>query len=603
MIRLETRHKFSAAPSAVWSCLSKTDWLNRALRLPPVHYHSEPRAEGGSWITAEAKVPLGRLRWRELPFEWVEPRFYSVRRLFVSGPFTEARMGMDLTEEPDGGTSVVAFSELEPRNALGKWLARGTFAKNISAQMARTLVHAEQFLLGRTAIPFPRLAVQPPSEPVFRTALEKLERSGQPAPLVGRLETLLREAPDVELSAMRPLAIARSWNENSWNVLGLFLNATRCGLLDLRWEVLCPNCRSSRLPPARSLTNLKRTSHCEVCQIQFDGEFDKSVELKFSVNASIRPVSTETYCLAGPGGTPHIVCQIWLEPGEKRVLPMPNARHALRLHSHQVAKIFAFSDDALESAKNVSVSCSPSEFSVAFNVEGVATDHSRVVNANAFPILVSWQESGWSEDILTASRATNLQQFRDLFASEVISPTEQVTVGYQVILFTDLRGSTAMYHNLGDAGAYALVRNHFVALTEAIQSHHGAVVKTIGDAVMAAFSRVDEALSAVEEMFRRLPSANPKLDPPLILKSSLHAGPCLAVNANDKLDYFGTTINLAARIVECCQGGDLAVSDEVFQRPETADFLKRTGFKVVPSEMRYRGFDAPHRVWHIAIGA
>jgi adenylate cyclase len=145
------------------------------------------------------------------------------------------------------------------------------------------------------------------------------------------------------------------------------------------------------------------------------------------------------------------------------------------------------------------------------------------------------------------------------------------------------------------------VRNHFATLTQAVQDNHGAVVKTIGDAVMASFSRLDEALTAVEESFRRLPSANPQLDPPLILKSSLHAGPCLAVNANDKLDFFGSTINLAARMVECCEGGDLTVSDEVFQRPETAEFVRR-GYKAVPVEIQYRGLEAPRRVWRIAMG-
>jgi adenylate cyclase len=601
MIRLETRHKFSSPREAVWSCLSKTDWLNRALGLPPVTYETGPRPEGGSWMTAEAKLPWGRLRWRELPFEWVEPRFYSVRRLFMSGPFIEARMGIDFHSEPDGGTSVISFSELHPRNVLGKWLAGGILGKRLTAQMAGILDHAAQFLRGRAKIPFPGLPLQPPFEGALRAALDKLERSGQPRALIARLETLLRETPDVEISHMRPLAIARAWNEDSWSVLSLFLHAARCGLLDFSWEVLCPNCRSSRATPANSLADLKRTNHCDVCQIEFDGEFDKSVELKFAVNTSIRPRDDRTFCLAGPGGKPHVVCQMWLEPGEERGWPLPDARRGLRLQSPQVSRTFAFSEGTVESAKNVSVSCAVSEFSVSYNVDGVAPEHSRVVNPNAFPVLLSWQQIGWSEDILTAARATNWQQFRDLFASEVISPTEQVTIGSQVILFTDLRGSTAMYRDLGDAGAYALVRNHFATLTQAVEHNHGAVVKTIGDAVMASFSRVDEALAAVQESFRRLPSANPRLDPPLILKSSLHARPCLAVNANDKLDFFGSTINLAARMVECCQGGDLTVSDEVFHRPETAEFVKAGGYKAVVAEIHYRGFEAPHRVWRIAM--
>ena len=600
MIRLETRHKFPSAPAAVWSCLSKTDWLNRALGLPPVNYQTEARPEGGSWITAQAKLPLGQLRWRELPFEWLEPRFYSVRRLFTSGPFVAARMGIDLQADPGGGTAVVAFSELEPRNALGKWLAGGILAKRLTSQMAATLNHTEEFLLGRTRIPFPRLPVQPPFEGALQAALEKLERSGQSPPLIARLEGLLREAPDVEVSQMRPLAYARAWNEDSWNVLSLFFHATHCGLLNFSWEVLCPNCRSSR-SASDSLANLKRASQCDVCQIEFNGEFDKSVELKFSVNTSIRPRDDQIYCLAGPGGKPHVVCQMWLEPGENRVWPLPNTLQGLRLQSPQVARTFAFGE-GLAAAKNVSISCPASEFSVNHNVDGIPAGHFRVVNPNAFPILLSLQQVGWSEDILTAARATNWQQFRDLFASEVISPTEQVTVGSQVILFTDLRGSTAMYHHLGDAGAYALVRNHFAALTQAVRANHGAVVKTIGDAIMASFSRVDEALAAVGESFRALPSANPKLDPPLILKSSLHAGPCLAVNANDKLDYFGTTVNLAARMVECCEGGDLTVSDEVFKLPATVQFIQRHGYIATVSEIQYRGFDTPHRVWRIAMG-
>jgi class 3 adenylate cyclase len=161
-----------------------------------------------------------------------------------------------------------------------------------------------------------------------------------------------------------------------------------------------------------------------------------------------------------------------------------------------------------------------------------------------------------------------------------------------------LRGSTA-YHSLGDAPAYALVRNHFSVLVDAIRAQHGTVVKTIGDAVMATFSRVDEALEAVRQMHHQLPIANPGLEAPLILKSSLHIGPCLAVNANDKLDFFGTTINLAARIIECCQGGDLAVSDELFRRPEMAQFLNAVRKAPESLQVCFRGFDVSHQVWRI----
>ena len=119
---------------------------------------------------------------------------------------------------------------------------------------------------------------------------------------------------------------------------------------------------------------------------------------------------------------------------------------------------------------------------------------------------------------------------------------------------------------------------------------------------MATFSRVDEALTAVQQMFRDLPTANPGLTAPLVLKSGLHVGPCLAVNANDKLDYFGTTINLAARLVECSRGGELIVSDALFQHPETAAFL-RNSLAPEQDEVTYRGFEKPQRIWRIKMAS
>jgi adenylate cyclase len=345
---------------------------------------------------------------------------------------------------------------------------------------------------------------------------------------------------------------------------------------------------------------LKRTSHCDVCQIAFDEEFDKSVELKFAVNHAVRPCQEQTFCLAGPGGKPHVVCQTWLQPGEERLCPLPDLTRPLRLRSPQVREPLTLRPgDGLAPDSATNISCEPAGFRISAGPRHEQPRTVRMTNPNSFPVLLSWQQTEWSEDILTAARATNWQEFRELFVREVISPSEQVTVGAQVILFTDLRGSTALYRGMGDGPAYALVRNHFSVLTEAISSHHGTVVKTIGDAVMAVFSRVDEALAAVQEGYRQLSAGQPGAAGPLLLKCSLHVGPCLAVNANDKLDFFGTTVNLAARMVECCQGGDLAFSDELHQRPETVRFIQQGGYNPQPMEIHHRGFDAPHRVWRI----
>lgn len=596
MIQFRSEHDLPFPREVVWPALSNTDWFNRALGLPAVQYEFHARAEGGSSTTARARVAGLEVVWQELPFEWLEPEFYRVRRVLEKGPLLEASMALDLHAQP-GGTRVLITSELLPRNLIGKLMVERLILPKTRHEVGRIMSHVDAFLRGQKPVVLPRLTVQPIKESALKVGLDKLRRAGLPAERIALLERLLREAPDVELTHIRPFAVAKKWHLDRWDVLALFLHATRCGLLDFRWEILCPNCRSSRNQPVRSLGGIPRTSHCAVCQIEFDAEFDKSVELKFAINESIRPRDEQTYCLAGPGGKPHVISQMWLEAGQERAWKLPPLTRPLRLRSPQVKGSFLLDPEELGENRPAFIRTNASGFQIDYQHREVSGNAAQVHNPNSFPVLLSLDQIAWSEDILTAARVTNWQEFRDLFSREVISPDEDITVGSQVVLFTDLRGSTAMYRRIGDAPAYALVRDHFAILTDAVRSHHGTVVKTIGDAVMACFSRVDEALEAVRDINRKLLESTRAA--PLLLKASLHAGPCLAVNANNRLDFFGTTINLASRMVSCCEGGDLVVSDEIFQRPEMDDFLRDCRPCPEPSDVRFRGFNNPRRVWRI----
>ena len=157
------------------------------------------------------------------------------------------------------------------------------------------------------------------------------------------------------------------------------------------------------------------------------------------------------------------------------------------------------------------------------------------------------ERTQWSDEAATAAEVTALQMFRDLFASEALRPGEQISVGTLTVLFTDLKNSTMLYREIGDATAFGRVMNHFDVLKQAIADEEGALVKTIGDAVMAVFRRPAAALRAMLVAQQRLASP-PEGMAPLTLKAGLHVGPCIAVTLNDRLDYFGTTVNLAARL-------------------------------------------------------
>ncbi|HYE32805.1 MAG TPA: DUF5939 domain-containing protein [Methylomirabilota bacterium] len=601
----ERWHAFPHSKETLWPILSKTDWINRALGLPPVDYEIEPTGLGGTIVTARARVFGIRLAWQEHPFDWREYERYRVRRTFKGGPLAEGTMGMDFHEQEDGSCRVRVFSEWKPRNKLGHWLAKQLIVPKTEKDMAVLMDHVRDYLGGSVAEVMPNLPITPPKEAALAAALNALAERGHSAHLISLFQEFIQHAPDVEASRLRPLALARRWKHNPWRTLRLFLDATRVGLLELSWEVLCPNCRSSRHPLKKTLGDVAREMHCEVCQIDYDGRFDESVELKFTIHPSVRPVKMETYCLAGPGAKPHILTQLTVGPNERRSWDIPSFEATARLRSPQVKQ---FVNLKPEEAGNPYVTpvvvCKPEGFDVVTEATGGGDYTLRVINPNPYPVQLILERLEWDPDILTAARVTNWQDFRDLFAREVIAPNERITVGSQIVLFTDLRGSTAMYRDVGDAPAYVLVRKHFELIEQSVREAHGIVVKTIGDAVMAVFSDVTEALEAVHRMQRDVSKATANLGSTaskLTLKAGLHIGPCLAVNANDRLDYFGTTINLAARIVDSSQGGDMVISDDLYSRPEAAAFIDKLNLMPELKELQFRGFTAPQKVWRIAL--
>jgi class 3 adenylate cyclase len=138
--------------------------------------------------------------------------------------------------------------------------------------------------------------------------------------------------------------------------------------------------------------------------------------------------------------------------------------------------------------------------------------------------------------------------------------------GDLTIVFTDLRGSTRLYEELGEARAVDVVMRQFSVLEEAIARHDGELVKTIGDAVMAVFTQPSAALQAVLEAQQALSSPPPGL-PALALRAGIHHRPVHEVVLNGRRDYFGSTVNLAARLADLSSGEDVMMSDAVRRNP------------------------------------
>jgi class 3 adenylate cyclase len=197
---------------------------------------------------------------------------------------------------------------------------------------------------------------------------------------------------------------------------------------------------------------------------------------------------------------------------------------------------------------------------------------------------------GKRKPFLTAKRMLSNQTFRDVFKADNLNIDQRLKITSLTFLFTDLKGSTALYERVGDLAAFDLVRAHFHALLDIISSEKGAVVKTIGDAVMATFIRPEHAVVAglrIRAAMDRLNAERGKDD--LIVKIGIHEGPCLAVMLNERQDYFGQTVNIASRVQSLCTAQEMHVTGPVIEAPGVAMILQKQAITPIQKQAALRG--------------
>lgn len=587
--------ELNASPGALWPLVSNTDRFNRDCGFPAVTVVPPPEIRG-------PRAPDSRrlrtrhfgfqLEWDERPFEWISFRRYGVERIFRRGPFASIRALCELTPRSPAGTTLTYQTWITPASLPGRAaLLLGAPLLQFRAPFARVFAHYDRLALAGGAASD---LAQPPrfaAGGLARLAAlrPQLPALGPSAALVDRLADFVASADDLSVVRLRPYELADLWHADRRELLRLFLHATRAGLFDFSWDILCPLCRGAK-SAAPGLASVASRVHCDACQIDFTANFDQSVELTFHPNPAIRPVARNDYCVGGPQITPHIVAQQTLRPGAGCTLTPVLAPGRYRLRSPPLApQHFLRASPAGRHVWTVALATSQEgETAVALNPELT------LQNNSGAPCRIVLEHLGWTDQAVIAADVTALQVFRDLFAREVLRPGEQISVGSLAVAFTDLRDSTRLYREIGDAPAFGRVLTHFEVLKAAVAAEDGAIVKTMGDAIMAVFRRPVSALRALLAAQRLLAQPGDRADAaPLALKAGLHYGPCLAINQNDRLDYFGSTVNLAARLSALSTGADLVCSAATAADPEVAQFLAESAdrLRLIREQTPLRGFD------------
>ena len=592
IIRRSWTWHLKASPASLWPVLSDTNRFNEAAGLPSYQLEETPRADGSVLRIGRGHIGFFNLIWEELPWDWIVGRRFEQIRRFRNGPFRSFGAALELA--PDAAGASVAYTlTVEPRGLVGRVLVAAGFFEGARRVFERTAQGAAQFIAGQRAAAFDIESPVLPAGAATRAAAvaARIEESPHGHGLARRLADYVLTAPDIDLQRLRPIALARNWNAEPRPVIELCLQAAHDGLLRLSWDLLCPRCRGAKRSVA-TLDQLPKGAHCPSCNVGFDADFARNVELTFQPAPQIREVVQGGYCLSGPQSTPHVRVQQTLQPGESRELAVDLAPGDYRVRSIEPGGQVDFTHAGGGLPTMIVDAASTEAPPVCTLGPPAAPGTARLTNRSPRLLTLVIESRDWIRDALTAHQAATLQAFRDLFGDQVLRPDEDVAIDSVTLMFTDLKGSTALYERIGDGAAYRLVRDHFAFLAEAVRAHNGALVKTIGDSVMAAFADPADGVRAALTVQARVAHFNDSHGAtPITLRLGLHLGPCIAVTLNDRLDYFGGAVNLASRLEAESAGGDVVLSKSLAGDPEVAKLL--AGRTVSHEQAALKGFAGP----------
>jgi class 3 adenylate cyclase len=462
-------------------------------------------------------------------------------------------------------------------------------------------------------------------------AMFGLLRQSANGAVVDAIVRLVEDAPDRQLSRINALAFAAKNGLDEERTIAAFLHAVRLGMFDISWNVLCPGC-GGVLDTNATLKTVQRDEYsCSLCATNYEPTLDEMVEVTFTVGPRVRRIEAhnphqlspleyfrQIYFGSGldlPENLEEVFEQVCIESFE-----LPAGEKAI-VSLQLPAEFIIIDDPVTHTAQFVDVKGEPTKerhmLSLIFDK---AQPRHPTIEMRPGPLRISMENRtdtrvlpsvfiagdalhdlmARRRPFLTAKRLLSNQTFRDIYRTDTLDVDQRLKITSLTFLFTDLRGSTELYERVGDLVAFDLVRAHFEVLNEIVASEAGAVVKTIGDAVMATFPTPDRAVAAALRMrdaMRRLNAERKRED--LLLKIGIHEGPCIAVTLNERQDYFGQTVNIASRVQHLATSREIFATGTVVRDPRASDVLERSGLAAVSQSASLRGIASEVSVYAI----
>jgi class 3 adenylate cyclase len=457
-----------------------------------------------------------------------------------------------------------------------------------------------------------------------------LRQTVDPA-VAAAIETLVRDAPDYALCRINALKFAAEHDLEEEAVIAAFLHAARLGLFELSWNVVCPGC-GGVLGEGATLKTVGHDDYvCALCATGYEPSLDAMVEVTFTVSRRARRIAAHdpnelpfveyfrqifwASAMNLPAELDQVVNGVTLD-----TLELPAGEKA-QLSLQLPAQFLIVFEPVTHVAQFINVTGEPTRerqnLSIVFT--GIKTP-TTTIEMRPGPLRLSFENRTgerllpglWiagdelhhlldlRHPFLSAKRLLANQIFRDLYGTDTLDPEQRLKITSLTFLFTDLRGSTVLYERVGDLAAFDIVRAHFSVLHEIVAAQHGAVVKTIGDAVMATFHSPEHAVAAALKMREAMHTLNAERgSEDLQLKIGIHEGPCLAVVLNDRQDFFGSTVSIASRVQGLATSRAIWATGPVVQNAQTSSLLAKEGLAPVAQQRALRGIADDYAVYEI----
>lgn len=545
-----------ARADAAWAAVVEDDRLFRIAGGPPIRVRLREDADGEVVPAGTMLGPAGlRHTFADTELEWVTGHHFRLTRS-VTGPLLRSvHFSAELAPGPQGGVVPRLTLAVEPRYSVGTALLR-LYLRGVRAGWERELdtLPAPD---APAAVPRPRR----PIDLTTRAALTRwTDRGARPA-LRARIEHWLQNAPRRLLDGVRPARLLAEWADDDALIDDL-VEAAASGALTLAWRLTCPRC-GHRPPAIEALSGLPESTTCVACNTVYPVDLVDTVEAVVCAPGWLRGVEPSSPSTAA--SLPDTLAAAIVHPDRPQTLALDLKPGAYPIVSgagcpEQDGVLHVVSDGPTQASWH------PGQGPTTL---GTGPTRLTLTGTPVRRHFIRIRRPRPSTPSLPAFVLLTRPRFQRRLGGQAPAPDTALEVSDATVFFTDLTGTSAYFSEHGDRAAVRHIRRRLDRVEAVVRSCGGIRVKTLGDGILALFSRPAKATQAARVLLGSPDRGHPG-EP--VLRIGIARGPILTEHTDAAgLDCFGATVNEAARAVYEAAPGTAAIARSAATAVDLAD--------------------------------